>query len=252
MALSHTASGHRPARRAVLAFLLTFAGAAAAVLLSLPALVIPLGPLSLFVVATVLSELGFAVVAVAFVAATGAGLRYLNLHRLDRRAVLFVLGGTAGMFVYRIVGIAVVQLLGLPVAGNAVTEFPGLDVGTIVLLLVPISVVVVGPAEELLFRGVIQRYLEGGFSRTWAILGTGVLFSLVHLPTTFLADPDPTAVATTLVLLFGLSLVLSYLYAWTGNLVVPILAHGLYDALLFALAYVVIEVQKLPTVITRP
>ncbi|HKJ58990.1 MAG TPA: type II CAAX endopeptidase family protein [Halobacteriales archaeon] len=249
MATSPATAGHGPGRRAGVALLLTVAGVVAAVLLSLPVLVVPLGPLELFVAATVLSELGFAAVAVAFVVATGAGLRYLNLHRLNRRAALFVVGGTVGMFVYRLVGILVVQLLGLPVAGNAITEFPGLDVGTIVLLLVPISIVVVGPAEELLFRGVIQRYLEGGFTRTWAILGTGVLFSLVHLPTTFLADPNPAAVATTLVLLFGLSLVLSYLYAWTGNLVVPILAHGLYDALLFALAYLVIEVQKLPTVL---
>ena len=66
---------------------------------------------------------------------------------------------------------------------------------------------------------------------------------------TVLSELGFAAVATTLVLLFGLSLVLSYLYAWTGNLVVPIIAHGLYDALLFALAYFAIEVQKPPTVL---
>lgn len=242
------ATRHTPGRRAGVAIGLTLAGVVASVLLSIPALVIPLDPLALFVAATVLSELGFAAVAVAFVVVTGVGSGYLRLFRPDRRGWLLVVGGTLGMFAYRIVALLVVQFLDVPVAGNSITDFPGVDVGTIVLLLIPISILVIGPAEELLFRGVIQRYLEGGFDRAWAIVVTGVLFSLVHLPTTILADPNPAAVTTTMVILFGLSLVLSYLYAWTGTLVVPILVHGLYDALIFAVAYVAIEVQKLPTV----
>lgn len=242
------ATHYAPGRRAGVALLLTIAGVVGSIVLSIPTLVIPLDPLSQFVAAIVLSELGFAIVAVAFAVATGAGIGYFRLYGPDRRGWLLVVAGTVGMFAYRIVGLVVVQLLDLPVAGNAITDFPGLDIGTIVLLLVPISIVVIGPAEELLFRGVIQRYLEGGFSRTWAIVGTGVLFVLVHLPTTYLADPSPGAIATALVLLFGLSLILSYLYAWTENLVVPILVHGLYDALVFAVAYVFLEMQKLPTV----
>ena len=242
------ATTHAPGRAAAVAIGLTVAGVVGSVLLSIPAVVVPLDPLAGFVAATVLSELGFAAVAVAFVLATGLGIGYLRLHGPDRRGWLLVVAGTLGMFVYRIVALLAVQLLGLPIAGNAVTDYPGVDVGTIVLVLVPISILVIGPAEELLFRGVIQRYLEGGFARPWAIVGTGVLFSLVHLPTTYLANPDPVAVTTTLVILFGLSILLSYLYAWTDNLVVPILVHGLYDALVFALAYVALEVVKLPTV----
>ena len=241
------ATPNAPGRHAAVAIGLTVAGVVASVALSIPAVVVPLDPLAGFVAATVLSELGFAAVAVAFVLASGVGVGYLRLHGPDRRGWLLVVAGAIGMFGYRIVALLLVQLLDLPVAGNAITDYPGIDVGTIVLLLVPISILVIGPAEELLFRGVIQRYLEGGYSRSWAIVGTGVLFSLVHLPTTYLANPNPWAVATTLVILFGLSLVLSYLYAWTENLVVPILVHGLYDALVFALAYVALEVVKLPT-----
>ena len=240
--------GPTAVRRLVVSFLLVVVGTTLAVLLSIPAVLLPLDPLGSFVATMVLSELGFAAAAGAFVVLAGVGVGYLRLRWPDRRAWLLVVAGTVGMFVYRVVGLSVVQWLGIPVAGNAVTEFPGLDLGTIVLVLIPISVVVIGPAEELLFRGVIQRYLEGGFERTVAIGLTGVLFALVHLPTTYLADPNPAAVATTLVLLFGLSLVLSSLYAWTENLAVPVLAHGLYDASVFALAYVVLEVLKLPTV----
>lgn len=243
------ATDRTPARRAGVAIGLTVLAVVGSIVLSIPALVLPLDPLALFVAAVVLSELGFAAVAVAFVLRSGVGVRYLRLSVPDRRGWLFVVGGTLGMFAYRMTALLLVEYLGIPIAGNSITDFPGIDVGTIVLVLIPVSVLVIGPAEELLFRGVVQRYLMGGFSRAWAIVGTGVLFSLVHLPTTVLADPDPAAVTTTLVILFGLSLVLSYLYAWTGNLVVPILVHGLYDALIFAVAYVVLEVQKLPTVV---
>lgn len=240
---------HRsPGRRAGVALALAVGGFLLAIAFSIPPLFVDLDPLALFVASTVLSELGFAAVAGVFVVVTGVGVGYLRLYGPDRRGWLLVAGGTLGMFAYRIVALLAVQFLGIPVAGNSITDFPGLDVGTIVLLLVPISILVIGPAEEVLFRGVIQRYLEGGFSRTWAILVTGVLFSLVHLPTTYLANPAPAAVTTTLVILFGLSLILSYLYAWTENLVVPILVHGLYDALIFATAYVALEIQKLPTI----
>ncbi len=44
--------------------------------------------------------------------------------------------------------------------------------------------------------------------------------------------------SVTLTILFGLSMLLGYLYVWTGNLLVPVLVHGFYDALLFGLAYV--------------
>ncbi|WP_245154552.1 CPBP family glutamic-type intramembrane protease [Halorussus marinus] len=64
------------------------------------------------------------------------------------------------------------------------------------------------------------------------------MFALVHVPTTFVATPDLAAVSVTLTILFGLSMLLGYLYVWTGNLLVPVLVHGFYDALLFGLAYV--------------
>lgn len=238
-----------PARRLGVAVLLAAAGLVLAVALAIPAVLVPLAPLGRFLASTVLSELAFAVVALAFVWRTGVGLEYLRLSRLDGRAGRLVVAGTVGMFVYRLASLLAIQALGLPVAGNAVTEFPGLDVATIVLLLIPISIVVVGPAEELLFRGVIQRHLEGGFATPWAIVLTGVLFSLVHLPTTYLADPNPTAVVVALGVLFGLSLVLSWLYVRSENLLVPMLAHGGYDAAIFALAYYVLEVAKLPTAV---
>ncbi|MFB6129880.1 MAG: lysostaphin resistance A-like protein [Salinigranum sp.] len=242
------ATDRRPLRRIGVAVLLTLAGVVLSVLLSLPALLVSLGALAGFVALTVLGELGFAVAALGFVSVTRRGVDFLDLRAPTLRALGVVVLGTVGMFVFRIVALVAVQALGLPVAGNAITEYPGVDLASILLVLIPVSVIVVGPSEELLFRGVVQRYLSEGFAESTAILLTGALFSMVHLPTTVAADANPLAVVVTLVLLFGLSLVLSYLYVWTDNLAVPILVHGLYDASIFALAYLAVSLQKLPTV----
>jgi membrane protease YdiL (CAAX protease family) len=83
-----------------------------------------------------------------------------------------------------------------------------------------------GVGEEMLFRGLLQ----GGLSR-WGGLGLGfavanVLFGLAHLIT-----PTYAVLATAM----GV-----YLGGWwlaTGNLLVPIVAHALYDFV--ALAYLV-------------
>lgn len=235
-----------PARRVGVATALTVLGVAFSVLLSVPVLLVSLGTVAEFVVALVLSELGFVAAGLVFLRATGNGLDFFRIGTPDRRALGFVVAGTVALFAYRLVAITAAQAVGLPLAGNSVTQLAEEGVLTTLLVLVPLSILVVGPAEEFLFRGVVQPYLDGAFSRAPAIVLTSVLFALVHLPTTWIATPDPVAVSVTLGILFGLSILLGYLYVWTGNLLVPILVHGLYDALLFGLAYLVLSSEVVP------
>ena len=230
-----------PVRRVGIATGLTLLGAVLSVLLSVPVLVVSLDATTEFVAALVLSELGFVAAALLFLRVTGNGLDYVRIRTPNSRALGIVVAGTFILFAYRLAAIVAVQQLGLPLAGNSVTQLAQEGVLVTLLLLVPLSLVVIGPAEELLFRGVIQSYLDGAFSRGPAVVLTSVLFALVHLPTTWAATPDAIAVSVTLAILFGLSVLLGYLYVWTENLAVPILVHGLYDALLFAIAYVVLS-----------
>lgn len=75
-----------------------------------------------------------------------------------------------------------------------------------------------GIGEELLFRGVIQMALEGWLGAVGGLLLASLLFGLAHALTLgyFL-------LATLIGIYLGL------LYQWTGNLLVPMLAHALYD-----------------------
>ncbi|MFC4450701.1 CPBP family intramembrane glutamic endopeptidase [Halorussus aquaticus] len=230
-----------PVRRVGVATGLTVLGVVLSVILSIPALAVSLNALAEFTVALVLSELGFVAAALLFLRVTDRGIDSLRVRVPTPSALGVVVAGTVALFVYRLVAILTAQAVGLPLAGNSVTQLAEQGVLNTLLLLVPLSVLVVGPAEELLFRGVIQSYLDGAFSRGPAVVLASVLFALVHLPTTWVATPDPLAVGVTLTILFGLSILLGYLYVWTDNLVVPILVHGLYDALLFGLAYVVLS-----------
>ncbi|WP_158058345.1 CPBP family intramembrane glutamic endopeptidase [Halorussus halophilus] len=237
--MSHTTAS--PLRRVGIATGLSLLGILFGILLSIPAILVQMNVLTQFVAAFVLSELGFVAAALVFLRLTDREFEYLNVRMPTLRAVGFVVGGTVALFVFRLVAILAAQALGLPLAGNSVTQLAEEGLLETLLVLVPLSILVVGPAEEILFRGVIQRYLGETFSEVTAILVASVLFALVHFPTMYIATPDLFAVGVTMVILFGLSILLGYLYVWTENLVVPILVHGLYDALLFALAYIALS-----------
>lgn len=75
-----------------------------------------------------------------------------------------------------------------------------------------------GIGEEWLFRGVIQGGLSAWLSPTAALLIAALLFGLAH------AINLAYFVAATLAGLY-----LGLLYQWSGNLLLPVLVHALYD-----------------------
>nr|WP_305794470.1 CPBP family intramembrane glutamic endopeptidase [Halomarina rubra] len=107
---------------------------------------------------------------------------------------------------------------------------------TLLLVLIPLSVLLVGPGEELFYRGVVQGWLRESFGPVGAIVAASVLFASIHVPG--LVGSSGLAVLATLAIIGFLALYLGALYEYTGNLVVPALVHGLYNATQFALAYV--------------
>ncbi|MDQ2070047.1 CPBP family intramembrane glutamic endopeptidase [Natronospira bacteriovora] len=81
----------------------------------------------------------------------------------------------------------------------------------------PLSILA-GVGEELLFRGVLQQALAQWLNAPVAILATGLLFGLVHA-----ISRAYFIVATLMGIYMGL------LFHWSGNLLLPILIHALYD-----------------------
>lgn len=80
-----------------------------------------------------------------------------------------------------------------------------------------------GIGEELLFRGVIQAGLEGLIGPLTALAVASLLFGLAHALTT-----------AYFVLTCLMGLYLGWLYQATGNLLLPIMVHFLYDWVVLA------------------
>jgi len=101
---------------------------------------------------------------------------------------------------------------------NTVTWMDSVLIGVVAIGLAP-------PAEEMLFRGILYPVVkQAGYPRL-SLWGTSVLFAAVHWN---------VATFTPLLLL---ALVLTLLYEKTGNLLAPICAHALFNALNFVIFY---------------
>jgi hypothetical protein len=195
-----------------------------------------LAPLERLALGVTTHALGLAFVALA--ALLVAGWRPSFPQPPDRRGRRLVVATVGTLATLRAVTVLSLLLLGVPFAGNAVTSLAehGLRVSLFVLMV--LSVLAVAPAEELLFRRVIQRRLSGVVSRPAAVIGASVLFALAHVQTSWAHTPDLGAVAVTLAAIFGVSLFFGGVYALTDDLTVPVLVHGFYNVAVLALLYV--------------
>ena len=81
-----------------------------------------------------------------------------------------------------------------------------------------------GVSEELVFRGVIQPWVESSWGLTTGLIVSNIIFGLVHAVTPLYA---------VLAALVGIYLGLSMDYAGDRNLLIPIIIHSFYDLLAF-------------------
>ena len=96
------------------------------------------------------------------------------------------------------------------------------------IALIGISLALVGPAEELAFRGFVQRGFENSFGKTAGLVIASILFGLLHGLNSLRSILPVTAV----------SLFLGYIWQKSdGNTTASAWMHGLYDAIAIAMAY---------------
>ncbi|WP_424016814.1 lysostaphin resistance A-like protein [Halorientalis pallida] len=224
-------------RSAVAVGLTVFAAVCSAVLI-VPTVFLPTSVVTV-AFALGIAELGFGVAALTFVKATDRGVGYVGLALPDRsRLVTYVAGGAVALFTVRSVAVLVALQLGFPLLPARVTEV-SIDPQALMLAMIPLSLFVVAPCEEALFRGVIQQYLGEVVSSAGAILGAGVLFAVLHLPSYLSYSMEWAAAMVGIVFVVGLGF--GYSYERTGSIWVPIGLHGLYNSLIMASGYFLVE-----------
>lgn len=183
---------------------------------------------------SVANGLGTASVALVFLYASGRGLAYLDLERPGWRDLGYVVVGVVALVAAQYAVSLFYAAFGVESASHgladAVAENP-----EILAALIPASWLFVGPGEELLYRNTIQKSLYERFPTWAAIVATSAVFAVVHLPA--FAGGSSLATGASLALVFFLSLVLGWVYARTGNLLVPAAVHGTFNVVQFLLLY---------------
>ncbi|TKR25070.1 CPBP family intramembrane metalloprotease [Natronomonas salsuginis] len=171
----------------------------------------------------------------------GLAIIYLKIHDLgfnfapftipDKRDIIVISSGILALLGLIVIVSAVISSFGIDSAQNQIVTI-GQQNPEAFLLLVPLSFLLVGPGEELLYRGIIQGTLRESLHPSRAIVLTSALFASIHL---FSLTGEGKLVYIGVA--FLLALVLGITYEYTDNLTVPAVIHGAYNAVQFASAY---------------
>ena len=193
---------------------------------------VPVPPVA-YVVITVAQFGGFVLIAGAYLVWRDA-FDLFSVDVPDLRDLGGVVGGTVALFVAAIAVSFVIQQLGVQTATNQAVEL-GQQNPALFLYMIPITILVVAPAEELLFRGVVQGLFRRAYGVAPAVVFASALFGVVHWVALTGGGSQLTYVAVAGVL----GLVLGSVYELTENLVVPVAIHALWNVYVFGSQYLV-------------
>lgn len=178
---------------------------------------------------TVGNAAGFAAAALLFLLYAG-DLDVLRVRRPTGRDAAVAVGGAIGLIVAGYGILLAFSAAGLsPSTNEALTNPP-----VYFLAMIPLSFLTVAVGEELLFRGVVQGELRRALGPAGAVAGASLLFGLLHY-VAGTGTPAEKLVYVAVAATLGIGL--GALYEYTDTLVVPILVHGAYNAVQFAVQY---------------
>lgn len=180
---------------------------------------------------------GFIVAAVGFLALRD-DWEILHVRRTAATDVGVVVGGVVllgvanfGMTTLISVVIAALEsLFGISVEfGQNTVITTGRRNPSMFLYMIPVTLFIVGPGEELLFRGVVQGLLRRVMGVVPAILAASLLFGLGHYFSVSTGNAWTYLLAAAV-----MGIVLGGIYEYTENIAVPAAIHGIWNAFLFA------------------
>lgn len=179
---------------------------------------------------TVVQFTGFLSAALGYLALTDQWdlLRY---SRPTLREGGVVVVAAAGLLALQYGSLFALSRVGLTTGQNQAVVPVG-DPVSYYLAMILVSILVVGPVEEVLFRGVVQGGLRRAFAAVPSILVASGLFGVIHLVGVQGTGAERWAYVA---IAAGLGCILGSLYERTENLLVPGLAHGVYNAAIYAL-----------------
>jgi membrane protease YdiL (CAAX protease family) len=184
---------------------------------------------------TALQFLGFIAGTALYLTAIGKWDLVRDRVRLPGgRALLVTVGALLALYAVSLALGVVLSAAGLETAQNQVIQ-AGNEQPVLFLLMVPVTMLFVAPAEELLFRGVVQGLFRRAFGPAVAVAVASVLFGFAHWLA--LLGTDSASKLVYVLIAATLGVVLGAAYEYTENLTVPVLVHGGYNSLRFLAGY---------------
>jgi membrane protease YdiL (CAAX protease family) len=173
---------------------------------------------------------GFGVVGLGYVASRD-DWDIIDLERPSRRDLLWVAAGLGALLVVYLGASTLMNVLGIQ-SGESVLAQQGQQNPVYFLYLTVVTIVLVGPTEELIFRGIVFGELRRLWGPAPAIVLSSAVFASIHL-WSFSGE----GMLISLGMVFVLGSVLAIIYEVSGNLAVAAIAHGLFNAVQFLAGY---------------
>jgi membrane protease YdiL (CAAX protease family) len=176
---------------------------------------------------------------VGFFAVIAGYLRWRSEEQFFRVAVpslrdlAWIVAGFVGLFAVATALSALIQAAGIDTATNQVITDGRQDPARF-LYLIPVTFLFVAPAEELLFRGIVQGLFRRAYGVVPAVVLASAVFGAGHY---FALLGSGGSVVSSLALAGALGVVLGALYEITENIAVPIVVHGCWNTMSFLLQY---------------
>lgn len=189
------------------------------------------GPILTETVPTALHFLGILLVATWYLHWRGDH-SLIGLRIPTRKDILIVVLGAVGLIVTIMTLDILFSAYGLEPGENVAVE-AGKDNPELFLYYVPIVLLLNAPAEELLFRGVIQGLFRRAYGVVPAILAAALIFGFVH----YLAVAGNGGQMVYVTIAFVSGVVLGALYEYTGNLLVPTVVHAIWNSIVYLNLY---------------
>jgi len=159
----------------------------------------------------------------------GAGLKELGLRKISLKILAIVI--IAAVFTRLLqsgISISLEAILGPDPMAERRQEILIPRNPLQLVAMIAISLIMVGPCEELAYRGFIQKGFENSFGNAKGLLIASLLFTAIHVGWGFYS----------VVSVFPTALVLGYVWQRTsGNTTASALVHGIHNSIWIALAY---------------
>lgn len=182
------------------------------------------------------SFVGIAITAYFYLIQSGRGDSYIDIDAgsVDAQFVGVVSLAIAVSLALTVVFSLVTSALGVSAAVNPV-GVSAAQSGLPVVLFAAIVLFFNAPAEELLFRNVIQKRLQMESDVVISLMLTSLIFVILHIPTQ-VADGVGIGTGVSMMLLFVVSTLFGVTYHLTGSLFAPLLTHAAYNLIQLGLS----------------